>query len=158
MNLYPQMELAVYAGGSFVVPSFVSLGGFFDLPFQDGASSQSPVFLQFELIFLGQLAKRLFFFSPLGVRGWEGYYSIMKHSLTERHKNKKLNLNFLRKQKLNVSCMLQLLFGWSRKCKRTTFQKQMGPMKQLFEYLQEQIRGTRAISYTLSINEILRIF
>lgn len=44
MKLYPQMELAVYAGGSFVVLSFASPGGFFDLPFQDGASSQSPVF------------------------------------------------------------------------------------------------------------------
>jgi len=44
MKLCLQMELAIYIGGSFVALSFVSLGGFFDMPFQDGASSQSPVF------------------------------------------------------------------------------------------------------------------
>lgn len=53
MKLYPQMELAAYAGGSFVLLSFVSRGGFFDLPLQDGASFQSPFVLQFELIFWG---------------------------------------------------------------------------------------------------------
>lgn len=39
VKLCPQMELAVYTGGSFVVLSFVSLGGFFDLPLEDGVSS-----------------------------------------------------------------------------------------------------------------------
>lgn len=64
MKLYPQMELAAYAGGSLVLLSFVSLGGFFDLPLQDGASFQSPFVLQFELIFLGVASQEAFSHTP----------------------------------------------------------------------------------------------
>lgn len=63
----------MYAEGSFVVLSFVFLGDFFDLPFEDTVSSQLPVFHNLNSVFWSNKSKTIFFLYAAGSGEWEGY-------------------------------------------------------------------------------------